>query len=61
MSNLDGSFWPTPAYRGRQKPADSVEKGGSAAAGRSGVPAVEVAASHFKLPFGDSLSIRAQV
>jgi len=41
--------------------ANSVEKVGSAAAGRSGVPAVEVAASHFKLPFGVSLSVLAQV
>lgn len=40
---------------------DSVEKVGSAAAGRSGVPAVEVAGSHFKLPFGISLSVLAQV
>jgi len=31
----------------RQKTADSVEKVGLAAACRSGVPAVEVAASHF--------------
>ncbi|HCE9704357.1 TPA: hypothetical protein NH406_005226 [Pseudomonas aeruginosa] len=45
----------------RQQPTDSVEKVGSAAARRSGVPAVEVAASHFKLPFGVSLSVRAQV
>jgi hypothetical protein len=41
--------------------ADSVEKVGSAATSRSGVPAVEVAASHFKLPFGVSLSVLAQV
>ncbi|WP_278959681.1 hypothetical protein [Aquipseudomonas alcaligenes] len=41
--------------------ADSVEKVVSAAASRSGVPAVEVAASHFKLPFGVSLSVLAQV
>jgi len=41
--------------------ADSVEKVGSAAAGRSGVPAVEVAGSHFKLPLGTSLSVLAQV
>lgn len=40
---------------------DSVEKVGSAAVGLSGVPAVEVAASHFKLPFGVSLSTLAQV
>ncbi|WP_181063837.1 hypothetical protein [Stutzerimonas kunmingensis] len=40
---------------------DSVEKVGSAAAGRSDVPAVEVAGSHFKLPFGVSLSFLAQV
>ena len=41
--------------------ADSVEKVGLAAACRSGVPAVEVAASHFRLPFGVSLSVLAQV
>ena len=41
--------------------ADSVEKVGLAAARRSDVPAVEVAASHFKLPFGVSLSVLAQV
>ena len=41
--------------------ADSVEKVALAAACRSGVPAVEVAASHFKLPFGVSLSVLAQV
>ncbi len=35
--------------------ADSVEIG-SAAASLSGVPAVEVAGSHFKLPFGISLN-----
>jgi len=40
--------------------ADSVEKVGLAAACRSGVPAVEVAASHFRLPFGVSLSVLAQ-
>jgi len=40
---------------------DSVEKVGLAAARRSDVPAVEVAASHFKLPFGVSLSVLAQV
>lgn len=40
---------------------DSVEKVGSAAAGRSDVPAVKVAASHFELPFGVSLSFLAQV
>jgi hypothetical protein len=45
----------------RQRTADSVEKVGSAATSRSGVPAVEVAASHFKLPFGVSLSVLAQV
>lgn len=45
----------------RQLAADSVEKVGSAAAGRSDVPAVEVAGSHFKLPFGVSLSFLAQV
>ncbi|BGE67101.1 hypothetical protein CRPA25_33580 [Pseudomonas aeruginosa] len=44
-----------------QKTADSVEKVGSVAAGRSNVPAVEVAASHFRLPFGVSLSVLAQV
>ena len=42
-------------------PADSVEKVASAAACGSSVPAVEVAASHFKLPFGVSLSVLAQV
>jgi hypothetical protein len=41
--------------------ADSVEKVASAAANRSGVPAAEVAASHFKLPSGVSLSVLAQV
>jgi hypothetical protein len=41
--------------------ADSVEKVASAAACGSSVPAVEVAASHFKLPFGVSLSVLAQV
>lgn len=41
--------------------ADSVEKVSLAAARRSDVPAVEVAASHFKLPFGVSLSVLAQV
>jgi len=41
--------------------ADSVEKVGSAAAGRSDVPAVEVAGSHFTLPFGVSLSFLARV
>ncbi|MCY1542165.1 hypothetical protein D9M68_778980 [compost metagenome] len=40
---------------------DSVEKGGFAAASRPGAPAFEVAASHFKLPFGVSLSVPAQV
>jgi len=40
--------------------ADSVEKVGLAAACRSGVPAVEVTASHFRLPFGVSLSVLAQ-
>jgi len=44
-----------------QLSADSVEKVGLAAARRSDVPAVEVAASHFKLPFGVSLSVLAQV
>jgi len=42
-------------------PADSVEKVALAAASRSDVPAVEVAASHFKLPSGVSLSVLAQV
>nr|AVE22072.1 BsuBI-PstI family restriction endonuclease (PF06616) [Pseudomonas aeruginosa] len=41
--------------------ADSVEKVALAAASRSDVPAVEVAASHFKLPSGVSLSVLAQV
>lgn len=50
-----------PAARHRQVRVDSVEKVGSAAASRPGVPAVEVAASHFKLPFGVSLSVLAQV
>lgn len=45
----------------RQLLADSVEKVGSAAAGLSGVPAVEVAGTHLKLPFGVSLSFLAQV
>jgi len=40
--------------------ADSVEKVALAAASRSDVPAVEVAASHFRLPFGVSLSVLAQ-
>jgi hypothetical protein len=40
--------------------ADSVEKVGLAAASQSVVPAVEVAASHFKLPFDVSLSVLAQ-
>ncbi|WP_235600304.1 hypothetical protein, partial [Pseudomonas aeruginosa] len=49
------------AWGSRQGPqsADSVEKVGLAAARRSDVPAVEVAASHFKLPFGVSLSVLA--
>ena len=38
----------------RQLLADSVEKVGLAAARRSDLPAVEVAASHFRLPFGVS-------
>jgi hypothetical protein len=41
--------------------ADSVEKVGLAAARRSDVPAVEMAASHFKLPSGVSLSVLAPV
>jgi hypothetical protein len=41
--------------------ADSVEKVALAAARRSDVPALEVAARHFKLPFGISLSVLAQV
>jgi hypothetical protein len=45
----------------RPKLTDSVEKVGSAAASLSGVPAVEVAGTHFKLPFGVSLSFLAQV
>ncbi|MEI1147020.1 hypothetical protein VUS21_31765 [Pseudomonas aeruginosa] len=45
----------------RQYLADSVEKVALAAASRSDVPAVEVAASHFKLPSGVSLSVLAQV
>jgi hypothetical protein len=45
----------------RQLSADSVEKVGLAAARRRDVPAFEVAASHFKLPFGVSLSVLAQV
>ncbi len=40
--------------------ADSVEKVGSAASGLSGVPAVEVAGTHFKLPFGVSLSFAGE-
>ncbi|MFK1383911.1 hypothetical protein ACIUX2_29490, partial [Pseudomonas aeruginosa] len=40
----------------RQLLVDSVEKVALAAASRSDVPAVEVAASHFKLPSGVSLS-----
>ncbi|AZL50094.1 hypothetical protein [Stutzerimonas stutzeri] len=54
-------FWPAAAFRRSPFSADSVEKVGSAAAGRSGVPAVEVAGSHFKLPLGTSLSVLAQV
>jgi len=54
-------IWPEEDAGNRQLPADSVEKVGSAAAGRSDVPAVEVAGSHFKLPFGVSLSFLAQV
>jgi len=54
-------FWPISAPHDRQLSADSVEKVGSAAASRPGVPAVEVAVSHFKLPFGVSLSVLAQV
>jgi len=45
----------------RQLLADSVEKVGLAAARRSDVPAVEMAASHFKLPSGVSLSVLAPV
>jgi len=56
-----GTARPRPAGHVRQQAADSVEKVGSAAASRPGVPAVEVAASHFKLPFGVSLSVLAQV
>jgi len=56
-----GRFWPVAARRGWLQSADSVEKVGSAAAGLSGVPAVEVAGNHFKLPFGVSLSFLAQV
>ncbi|HBO8103052.1 TPA: hypothetical protein NH603_005054 [Pseudomonas aeruginosa] len=41
--------------------ADSVEKVDLAAACRSGVPAVEMAAIHFRMPFGVSLSVLAQV
>ncbi|MFG9746964.1 hypothetical protein ACEP3B_28700 [Pseudomonas aeruginosa] len=41
--------------------ADSVEKLSSAAASWSAVPAIEVTGSHFKLPFGVSLSFLAQV
>jgi hypothetical protein len=52
---------PVVTCRDRQLRADSVEKVGSAAARRSDVPAVEVAASHFKLPSGVSLSVLAQV
>nr|WP_260869612.1 hypothetical protein [Stutzerimonas stutzeri] len=47
-------------FSNRPLMADSVEKVGLAAACRSGVPAVEVAASHFRLPFGVSLSVLAQ-
>ena len=38
-----------------------VKKVVEGGASRSGVPAVEVAASHFRLPFGVSLSVLAQV
>ena len=41
--------------------ADSVEKLSSAAASWSAVPAIEVTGSHFKLPFGVSLSFLAHV
>jgi hypothetical protein len=48
-------------YSQRPLLADSVEKIGFGGASRSGVPAAEVAVSHFKLPFGVSLSVLAQV
>lgn len=57
---MAGSSWPVAEDGDRQLSADSVEKVGLAAACRSGVPAVEVAASHFRLPFGVSLSVLAQ-
>lgn len=52
--------WLQPDHLGCLLLADSVEKVASAAASRSGVPDVEVAESHFELPFGVSLSVLAQ-
>ena len=56
-----GDNWEHRIKTERLLPADSVEKVASAAACRSSAPAVEVAASHFKLPSGVSLSVLAQV
>jgi len=61
MARSAGEKSGSAASHERLQLADSVEKVGSAAAGRSGVPAVEVAGSHFKLPLGTSLSVLAQV
>lgn len=58
---MAGSSWPVAEDGDRQLSADSVEKLSSAAACWSAVPAIEVAASHFKLPLGVSLSFTAQV
>ncbi|WP_222105518.1 hypothetical protein, partial [Stutzerimonas stutzeri] len=59
--NTRGSLGSISAGNDRPLLADSVEKVALAAASRSDVPAVEVAASHFKLPSGVSLSVLAQV
>jgi len=61
VPDITDSFRLILADYNRQLLADSVEKVALAAARRSDVPAVEVAASHFKLPFGVSLSVLAQV
>ncbi|WP_222838990.1 hypothetical protein, partial [Pseudomonas aeruginosa] len=54
-------FYQSHRSHDRLQSTDSVEKVASAAACRSSVPAVEVAASHFKLSSGVSLSVLAQV
>ncbi len=55
--------WGGSIFSIRQCPllADSVEKLSSAAASWSAVPTIEVTGSHFKLPFGVSLSFLAWV